>query len=127
MVWEVYVKHYCVSPKLVNQTFNTTVHSGAANVLGTANDSFVEFNIESNNFDSVHCVLKSNGVSEEDIAELKKTLDEDDQPQSRNQFGPKVASWISGMMKKAAEGTWNIGIAAAGNLLSKTLSQYYGI
>ena len=112
--------------QLVNQTFNTTVHGGAANILGAVNDSFVEFNIESNNFESVHRVLKSNGVSEENIAELKKTLDEDDRPQSADQFGPKVASWIAGMMKKASEGSWNVGIAVAGNLLSEVLSKYYG-
>ena len=113
--------------QLVNQTFNTTIHGGTANLLGAANDSSVEFNIGLNDFESVYHALKNNGVSEEDIAELKKVLAEDEQPQSTNQFGPKVNSWIAGMVKKTLNGTWNIGIGTAGELLADIISKYYGL
>ena len=113
--------------QLVNQTFNTTVHGGTANLLGTANNSSVEFNIELNDFESVRRVLQDSSVSEEDIAELEIAMTEDEPPSSPDQFGSKVSSWIAKMMKKASEGTWNVGISVAGNLLSQTLSKYYGL
>ncbi len=109
-----------------NQTFNMTVHGGA-NLLGVASHSSIEFNIGLNDFESVRRVLQDNSVSENDIAELEDALREDEQPQSPNQFGPKVSSWISGMMKKAAEGTWNVALGAAGNILAEVLSKYYGL
>ena len=109
----------------VNQTFNTTVHGGTANLVGTANRSSIEFNIGPHDFESVRRVLQGNGMSKKDIAELEDAFDEDERPHSPNQFGPKVSSWIAGMMKKASEGTWNIGIGAAGQLLANVISKFY--
>ena len=111
----------------ITQIFNTTVHGGTANLVGTANNSSIAFNIVSNDFESVRRALQSNGVSEQDITELERALAVDKPPQSPEQFGPKVSSWIAGMMKKASEGTWSVGIAAAGNLLAKIISEYYGL
>lgn len=111
----------------ITQIFNTTVYGGAANLVGTANDSSVAFNIKSNDFESVRRVLQDNGVAEEDIEELKNALAADQPPQSPGQFGPKVSDWIASMIKKASEGTWGIGIAAGGNLLAQILSKFYGI
>ena len=113
--------------QLVNQTFNTTVHGGSANLLGTANRSSIEFNVGLDDFESVRRVLQGNGMSKKDIAELEDALDEDGRPHSPNQFGPKVSSWIAGVMKKASEGTWNIGIGAAGKLLADVISKFYGL
>ena len=110
----------------ITQIFNTRVYGGTANLVGTANNSSVAFNIVSNDFESVRRALQSNGVSEQDITELKRALAADKPPQSPEQFGPKVSAWIARMMKKAAEGTWGIGIATAGNLLAKIISEYYG-
>ena len=115
------------SPDKITQIFNMTVsHGGNVNLIGTANDSSVAFNIGLNDFESVRRVLQENGVSEEDIAELKNALNEDKPHETSGSFGPKVSSWIAHMTQKAADGTWNIGIAAAGNLLSDVLSKFCG-
>ena len=115
-----------LSPDKVTQIFHTTVHGGTANLVGTANDSSIVFNIASNDFNTVRRVLKDNGVSKEDIAELKSALTQDKPPQSPGRFGPKVSSWIVKMMQKASEGTWNIAIGAGGSLLSEVISKFYG-
>ena len=104
-----------------------TIHGGTTNFVGTANNSSVAFSSVSNDFESVRRALQNKGVSEQDIAQLEKALAADKPPQSPDQFGPKVSSWIAGMMKKAAEGTWSVGIATAGNLLAKVISDYYGL
>lgn len=106
----------------ITQIFHTTIYGGSANFVRTANDSSVVFSIGPNDFESVRHVLRENGVSEEDIMELKNALTEDEPPQTPGSFGPKVSSWIAKMKQKAAEGTWNIGTAAAANLLSNLLS-----
>ncbi|MCY4553710.1 MAG: hypothetical protein OXC79_08545 [Candidatus Poribacteria bacterium] len=115
-----------VSPDKVTQIFHTRIHGGTANLVGTANDSSIVFNIIPNNFDTVHSVLKGNGVSEKDIAELKNAVTQDKPPQSPGQFGPKVSSWIAKMVQKSSEGTWNIAIGAAGSLLAEVISKFYG-
>lgn len=110
----------------ITQIFNMTIYGGTANLVGTTNNSSIAFSIVSNDFESVRRALQNNGVSEQDIMDLERALAADKPPRSPGKFGPKVSSWIAGMMKKAAEGTWGVGIATAGNLLAKIISEYYG-
>lgn len=113
--------------KKVTQIFNTTVYGGAANLVGAATDSTVVFNITANDFGALEKVLSEQGVGESDIAELKDALTAEPQLKADGSFGSKVSSWIAAMIKKAAEGTWNVGVAAAGNLLSQAISKYYDL
>ena len=115
-----------ISSNKVTQILNTKIYGGNTNLTGTANNSPITLNITSNDFDAVSHVLKNNGLSDKDLAELHSALSADKPPQTPGKFGPKVSSWIVRMMKKAAEGTWNIAIGTAANLLAGTISKYYG-
>ena len=66
----------------ITQIFNMTIHGGTANLVGTANNSSVAFNIISNDFESVRRILQDNDVSKKDIAELEKALAADKPPRS---------------------------------------------
>ncbi len=111
----------------ITQIFNTTVYGGAANLVGTANNSSVTFNIDAGNFKSLKEVLSKNGLSDDDINKLKVALESDEHPKLEEGFGPKVSSWIATMMEKAANNSWGIGVGAAGNLLAQAISKYYGL
>jgi hypothetical protein len=111
----------------VTQIFNTTVYGGAANLVGTASESSISFNIGTKDFSSLETFLIANLVSPADIAELKTALESDPPPTAPENFGPKVSAWMGRMIEKAAAGGWGIGIGAAGNLLSQAIAKYYGI
>ena len=42
-------------------------------------------------------------------------------------LGPSVKGCIAAMVKKAAEGAWNVSLGAAGGILSAAIASYYGI
>jgi AbiTii len=111
----------------VNQIFNLTVFGGAANIVGTATDSLITFNIGTGDFSALEQLLIEKGVSPNDIANLKTALDSEPTPLKPEGFGPKVSSWVGKMIAKAADGSWNIGIGAAGNLLAQAIAKYYGL
>jgi hypothetical protein len=111
----------------VTQIFSTTVYGGSANLVGTASGSSIVFNVGPKDFSSLESVLIATGVSPGDVEKLKTALDSDPPPTSRENFGPKVSSWIGTMIEKAASGGWGIGIGAAGNLLSQAIAKYYGL
>ena len=111
----------------VTQIFNTTVFGGAANVVGSAHNSTVAFNIGPHDFASLEQALLANGVSSANIMELKTALDSDPPPTAAEKLGPKVSAWMGRMIEKAAAGGWGIGIGAAGNLLSQAIAKYYGL
>lgn len=113
--------------KKVTQIFNTTVYGGSANLVGAATDATVVFNITANDFGALERVLAEQGVEKDDIAELKDALTAEREPKPDGSFGSKVSSWFARMIKKSAEGSWNVGVAAAGNLLSQAISKYYGL
>ncbi len=94
---------------------------------GPPNDSQITFDVKTNDFVSVERILRQNNVSEDDVGTLKIALQDDTPPTSPGRFGRKVSAWISGMVRKACEGTWGIAVGAAGKLLAEAISRYYGL
>lgn len=111
----------------VTQIFNTTVYGGAANVVGTANQSTISFGITAGDFESLAKVLRENKILPEDLADLKEALTAEVRPKEGGGFGPKVSAWFGKMIQKASDGSWEVGIQAAGALLGQAISKYYGI
>ncbi len=111
----------------INQIFNTTVYGGAANLVGAASNSPMAFTVSQGDFASVESALRAKGVQEEDIRNLQGAVRADERPKTAQAFGPRVSQWIAGMMHKAAQGSWQIGIGAAGKLLAEVISKYYGL
>jgi hypothetical protein len=60
-------------------------------------------------------------------ADLQQAVENDGQPTNEGKLGPRVSSWIGGMVKKAADGSWGVGVSAAGNLLARAIAKYYGL
>lgn len=116
-----------IEPAKVTQIFHTKVYGGYANLVGSAQNSTVTFNVQVNDFKSLEQVLRNHGVPQEDIGELQEALSSDPPPIDGGKFGPKVAAWISKMVYKAATGGWDIAIQAAGTLLAGAISKYYGL
>lgn len=116
-----------IEPKKVTQIFYTTVYGGSANLVGSAADTIIEFNVNYNDFGSLERLLQANSVSKIDIKELQEALQNDSRPISNKSFGPKVSAWIAKMIGKAADGSWQIGVGAAGTLLAQAISKYYGL
>ncbi len=114
-----------IEPSKVTQIFNTTVFGGAANLVGSSNNSIIDFNVVTNDVASLENALKQNNVSDSDIESLKNVLAEEQEAHKR--FGPKVSSWIGKMVGKAADGSWNVSIGAASGILSQIISNFYGL
>jgi hypothetical protein len=82
--------------------------------------------VKKGDFNDLRELLIRNNLSEVDIEELKEIL-ETDQPDYQNKvLGSKAISWISKMVGKSLEGTWAIGIGAAGQLLADGIKAFYG-
>lgn len=112
----------------VSQIFQTIVYDGGiANVVGSVSNSAFSQSIVKGDFSSLRSELKKQGVSDDDILDLHSAVTEESKAPAKDRFGPKVASWIGKMVKKAAEGTWSVGITVAGKIATDALSKYYGL
>ena len=115
-----------LGPDRVTQIFHTTVLGGAVNFAGSSSGSTVAFSITAKDFSSLENFLREAGVEDDDIQDLKPALESDGKPDSKEKLGPMVSAWIAKMMQKAADGSWGIGVGAAGNLLAQTIAKFYG-
>jgi hypothetical protein len=77
--------------------------------------------------DSLIQYLHTIGIKEEDLQELKTAIKLDKKGLSANKYGDGVSHWLTEMLAKAANGTLKMGLADAGNLLTKALSNFFGI
>lgn len=108
-----------------NTIFQTVVY-GAGNVVGHIDQSNLQISVQTGNFESLRSHLADHGVDAADIDELRAATDAEPDA-TDGKFGPKVTNWIGKMVGKAADGSWSIGIGAAGSLLAEALKRFYGL
>lgn len=71
--------------------------------------------------------LTGSGMVEEDAQELAR-LAASEKPESNEEpMGPQVRNWLVENLKKAASGTWKMGVAVATDVVKEALLKYYGL
>lgn len=111
----------------MQQIFNQTFYGGTNNLVGNAINSTVSFSTQQISSIDLRKVLETNGVASVDIEQLIQALSDEPKVETVGRFGPKVSEWIGKMLGKAADGSWNIALGAAGNLLASVIGKWYGI
>lgn len=108
--------------------FNIQNLQGVAGTIsgGTINQNN-QINIKEMDFDSLAKYLAANNIAFSDIQTLKEAIQHDPIPTESNKLGENVSVWIATMMGKAANGSWDIGIATAGTLLAQSIASFYGL
>lgn len=71
--------------------------------------------------------LTAAGFPDDDASELAE-LASTEEPESKSEpMGPKVRGWLVDNMKKAANGTWKVGVAVATDVIKEALLKFYGL
>ncbi|WP_447878531.1 AbiTii domain-containing protein [Serratia fonticola] len=111
----------------VNNNYNINNLNG---ILGDVmNSNVTQNNLVSfkNNETLLRESLKDNKVSQDDIDEITGILADSEPPRDKDSFPCQVNEWLKKMMVKSVDGSWGVGIAAAGAILSQIICRYYGI
>ncbi|CDG81307.1 hypothetical protein [Janthinobacterium agaricidamnosum] len=95
--------------------------------VSTGNQSF-QNNQLTGSFEALSQELARHGVTEADIADLRKALEQDkNAPElAHKKNGPKVTEWMQNMFGKAINTIWQVEIGMAGSLLASAIQRYYG-
>lgn len=112
---------------IMNQTIIN--NSGDGNVVNTGEKAKISasINITKGSKEQLVKHLQDIGLSSTDTSELVEVIDTEEPNFENKTFGQKVNSWTQKMLGKALEGTWNVGIGAAGNLIAEAIKTYYGM
>jgi hypothetical protein len=79
------------------------------------------------NFCSLSRYLSGQGVQGGDLQELESAIKHDPEPKDPKKLGPKVSGWIGKMITKAADGSWEASVSAAGTILAAAIQKFYGL
>lgn len=101
---------------------NTTIVVGSGSIHGVSNA------ITTNDFESVARALRAQSVTESDIQALQVAIEADtDEPDlQERRIGPRVRSWMGGMLAKAGTSAWQVTVGAASNILGAVITKFYG-
>ncbi len=112
---------------IMNQTIIN--NSGDGIILNTGDKATINSTIIINKGNKEELVkyLKSIGISQDDTDELIAIIDSEKPNPENFTFGKNVNIWIEKMISKVLNGTWQIAIGTAGNLLSEAIKLYYQI
>lgn len=116
--------------EILNIMSQTIIHtSGDGNVVNTGDNSKLKviIKISKGNKEELRDHLLKNGINENDTNELIEIIDNETPNELTKKFGEKVNTWITKVLGKALNGTWEIGIGTASTMIAEALNSYYGI
>ena len=108
-----------ISQQIIYGNVNTAVAGGQGGNIAVAvgkrdKNSFIEH-------------LVATGLPREDVVELAEIIEAEEPSNDEEPFGQNAKNWIASNLKKAAEGTWNMGISVATKVLTEATLKYYGL
>jgi hypothetical protein len=104
-------------------------NSGDGSIINTGNKAKIEasITIKKGDFEELREVLSNHGLPDSDISELCEIIDLESPIKENGTFGSQVNEWMKKTIGKAVDGSWEIGIGAAGSLLAEAIKAYYGM
>ncbi len=118
--------HRRVKPEVARNLFNFNIY-GDRNIV--ASGEHIEQNVEKvqeGSIDSLLDFLRALEVNSADLRELKDAISAEPSAPNGN-YGPRVSTWLGGMVSKAASKTWNVSLDTASTMLTNALNGYYGV
>ncbi|MDR3392017.1 MAG: hypothetical protein P4L77_09820 [Sulfuriferula sp.] len=71
--------------------------------------------------------LMQGGLPETDAREFGQLVSSEEPESAAEPFGAKARKWFVDNLKKAADGTWKVGVSVATDLVKEALLKYYGL
>ncbi|MYC87154.1 MAG: hypothetical protein F4X22_02810 [Gemmatimonadales bacterium] len=109
----------------VRNVFHTHIHGSQNAIAVGENVSQALSQVSRGHLPSLLQYLRDQGIDEDDVLSLKQALAAEPEI-TEKELGPRVASWLGGMINKAASGTWDIAVETAPKLLLEALGKHYG-
>ena len=115
------------NPEKVQQISQQIIYGNVTTAVAGSSDTQITIDIGVRDNDSFIEHLVKSGIPREDASELAEIVQSEEPTSPEEPFGEKAKFWLGSNLKKAAEGTWNIGISVATKVLTEAALKYYGL
>ncbi|WP_272691266.1 AbiTii domain-containing protein [Providencia sp. PROV132] len=103
------------------------IYGNVGNAISGGSESTININIQSHNKESVINYLQESGIPEQDAHEFTHIIASETPSSTEEPFGTRATDWVASNIKKAADGTWKVGMAVATKVLTEAALKYYGL
>jgi len=115
------------SAAAATQIAQQIIYGNFTSIASTGDGATIQVAVAPHDAKSLAQFLTGSGMVEEDAQELAR-LAASEKPESNEEpMGPQVRNWLVENLKKAASGTWKMGIAVATDVVKEALLKYYGL
>jgi hypothetical protein len=110
----------------VQQISHQVIYGNVTTVTGGAG-SQITLSIAKGDKQAFVRELANSGIPEADAAELAEIISSEEPDSADEPFGAKARAWLANNLKKAATGSWKVGVTVATKVLSEAALKYYGL
>jgi hypothetical protein len=103
------------------------IYGNFTSIAATGDGATIQVAVAPNDEKSLVQFLAGSGMSEEDAQELARLAASEKPDSSIEPMGPRVRCWFVENLKKAASGTWKMGVAVATDIVKEALLKYYDL
>ncbi|RLG10600.1 hypothetical protein DRN73_07430 [Candidatus Pacearchaeota archaeon] len=114
-----------LDPEKINQISTQVIYGNVTNITIGKGAQFI-LSIGKGDKEALIHYLISSGIPEADAKEIAEIFATEEPSGSDEPFGSKAKAWLLDNLKKAANGTWKIGVSVATKVLTEAASKYYG-
>ena len=105
----------------VTQITNQIIYGNMTAISSSGDKAQFNINIAKGDRDAFARALINAGIPKTDASELSEIVASEKGGNSDEPFGAKAKAWIAKNVRKAADGTWKVGIAVATRVMTEAV------
>lgn len=111
----------------VQQISQQIIYGNVTTAVAGGHGANIAVTIEERNKNSLIEYLETAGIPKADAIEFAQIVEAEEPTSEEEPFGEGAKRWVASNLKKAAEGTWNVGVSVATTILTEAALKFYGL
>jgi len=103
------------------------IYGNVTSISATGAGARINVAVGERDVDGLIQFLVQSGLPETDARQLGKIVASEEPESKAEPMGTKARKWLVDNLKKAADGTWKIGVSVATDVIKEALLKYYGL
>lgn len=115
------------SAAAATQIAQQIIYGNFTSIAATGDEATIQVAVAPHDARSLAQFLTGSGMAEDDAQELARLAASEEPESNEEPMGPQVRDWLVENLKKAAAGTWKMGVAVTTDVVKEALLKYYGL
>lgn len=116
-----------ITSAVATQISQQIIYGNVTSISATGENAQVNVSIGKGDVQGFIEHLQQAGIAEADANQLAKIVASEGPESKQEPLGAKAKEWLIKNLKKAANGTWKVGVSVATDVIKEAILKYYGL